>query len=301
MSGRIPPLLSIESPFPQASSTLRLMEAADSCQASIWDRIFAGTYDKPFIIDNGAWRFLHFDLDSVQSAMRLREPDKLALLYTRKMMAFLLFNSEPQRILLLGLGGGSLAKFCHRRLPAATITTVEVNPDVIALRGEFRVPADNDRFRVIHADAAAYLAQLQYHKDVILADACDNGGTASRLNALEFYRNAWRCLSERGVFVVNVCGETPNRETHLAKIRAVFGEGILSVQVRQHRNVIVLAFKRPRPKPDWERLASAACSLKRRFGLNFPRYVRRFEQDWKQRQWRHAFIGACVRKMNTLC
>src|SRR5687767_2543061 len=100
MSEPTPRLFSIESPFPEARSTLRLLEADDSCQASIWERIFNGTYDKPFIVDSGFWRFLHFDLDSVQSAMHLRNPYKLSLVYTRKMMAFLLFNSAPQRILL---------------------------------------------------------------------------------------------------------------------------------------------------------------------------------------------------------
>ena len=77
-----------------------------------------GPMTSPSSSTAGAWRFLHFGLDTVQSAMRLDDPDRLSLRYTRKMMAFLLFNRAPERILLLGLGGGSLAKFCYRRLPA---------------------------------------------------------------------------------------------------------------------------------------------------------------------------------------
>ena len=73
------------------------------------------------------------------------------------MMAFLLFNSEPSRILLLGLGGGSLAKFCHRRLPEAALTTMEVNSDVMALREEFKSLQDDDRFRVVHAEVPEYV------------------------------------------------------------------------------------------------------------------------------------------------
>src|SRR6266851_724789 len=89
-------------------SSLRLLESPDSCRQSLWDRVFDGSYARPFIVDTPLHRFLHFDLECVQSAMHLGDPDKLTLAYTRKMMAFLLFNRNPNRILLLGLGGGSL-------------------------------------------------------------------------------------------------------------------------------------------------------------------------------------------------
>ncbi len=289
MSEPTPRLLSIDSPFPSEPGTLRFLEAPDICQESLWERLYAGSYDKPFIIDSGAWRFLHFDFYGVQSAMHRENPDRLCLAYTRKMMAFLLFNSAPQRILLLGLGGGSLAKFCHRRLPAAAVTTVEVNPDVIALRGEFRIPVDDDRFRVIRADAASYLAQLEQQKDVILADACDHAGIAQQLNGLEFYRNAWRCLSPQGVFVANLCGDANTRTAHLAKIRSAFADAIVTLRTRDHGNVIVFAFKNPRAEPGWERLEGAAVNLKRRFGLDFPRYLRRIALDWQQHRWRPVF------------
>src|SRR5882757_4409269 len=193
----MPQLLAMDSPFPEQQHTLRLLEPPDSCQISLWERLFARTYSKPFIIDSGLQRRLQFDLFTVQSAMHREHPDRVILAYTRKMMAFLLFNRTPARILLLGLGGGSLAKFCYRRLPYTSITTVEVNRDVIALREEFRIPRDDDRFRVICADAADYMAQLGLSQDVILADACDPEGIAPKLNAIEFYQDAHRCLAPR--------------------------------------------------------------------------------------------------------
>src|SRR3981081_4026594 len=101
----MPQLLLMESPFPEQHSMLRLLEPPGSCRKSLWERLFDGTYDKPFVVDSGLRRFLHFDLDVVQSVMHLRHPDRLSLAYTRKMMAFLLFNRAPARILLLGLGG----------------------------------------------------------------------------------------------------------------------------------------------------------------------------------------------------
>jgi spermidine synthase len=278
-----PRLLHIESPFPEADSVLRLLEAPDICQQSLWERLFNGTYDRPFIVDSGFLRFLHFDLDAVQSVMHLEYPDKLCLAYTRKMMAFLLFNHAPERILMLGLGGGSLAKFCYRRLPCSTVTAVEVNPDVIALREEFHIPPDNDRFRVICADGAAYMARLGRSKDVILADACDRRGIAPELDAIAFYQDAHRCLSPGGVFVSNMCSNLNGWAAHIVKIRTVFGDEILTLQVKPDGNVIVFAFKECRPEIDWEYLEATAVDLKRRLGLDFPRYVRRIALDWKVR------------------
>jgi spermidine synthase len=254
---------------------LRLLEPPGSCRESLWERLFAGTYDKPFIVDQGLRRFLHFDLDAVQSAMHLEHPDRLSLAYTRKMMAFLLFNGSPARILLLGLGGGSLAKFCYRHLPRASITAVEVNSDVITLREAFRIPLDDERFRVIHANGADYVAHLRRSKDVILADACNRVGVAPELDAIEFYQDAYRCLSRGGVFVTNLCSDIDGCTAHLAKIRAVFGDELMTLRVRRYGNVVVFAFKEGRPQVDWEQMAVAAAGLKRKFGLDFPRYVRR--------------------------
>jgi spermidine synthase len=280
----------MESPFPEQHHTLHLLEPLDSCKKSLWERLFASTYTKPFIIDSGLQRRLQFDLYTVQSSMHREHPDRLSLAYTRKMMAFLLFNRAPAHILLLGLGGGSLAKFCYRHLPSAAVTAVEVNPEVIALREAFRIPADDERFRVICADGADYVARVGQSKDVILADACDREGIAPELNAIEFYQAAHRRLSGEGVFVANVCGDPNNAAAHLGKIRAVFGDEIMTLQVRPDGNVIVFAFKERRSEIDWEHLEATAVDLKRKLGLDFPRYIRRIELNWKLRRWQPVFV-----------
>ena len=277
------PLFAIESHFPQPDCVLRFLEPCGSCPNTLWEGLFDGSYDKPFILDVGKRRFLHFGLDGVQSAMHLEYPDRLSLAYTRMMMAFLLFNRSPERILLLGLGGGSLAKFCYRRLPSAAITAIEVNPHVIALREEFCIPKDDDRFRVVHADGLNYVSDTGYHKDVILADACDHAGIAPQLDALEFYQNAWRRLSDAGVFVLNLCGDRLSWLSHMTKLRCVFGDEFLTLPGRRDGNVIVFAFKQPTVEVHWEPAEGAARDLVARFGLDFPRYLQRITRDWKRR------------------
>lgn len=283
-------LLAMASPIPKTNDTLRLLEPPDSCQRTLQDRLFDGTYDKPFIVDSGVWRFLHFNFDSVQSAMYLGAPVWLSLAYTRKMMAFLLFNRLPERILLLGLGGGSLAKFCHRHLRSAALTAVEVNPNVIALREEFHIPPDDDRFRVICTDGAGYVARLKRSKDVILADACDGRGVAPELDAIEFYQDAYRGLRPGGIFVTNMCGDKSNCAAHITKIRNVFGDDVVMLQVPPDGNLIVFAFKDQHLNFDWDQLGTIAVDLKGSLCLDFPRYVRAMAIDWKLRKWQRVSV-----------
>ncbi len=74
------------------------------------------------------------------------------------MMAFLLFNDRPERVLMIGLGGGSLAKFIYHYLPRARTQVVEINPRVVAVaRQFFNVPPDDERFAVIVSDGAEYV------------------------------------------------------------------------------------------------------------------------------------------------
>src|ERR1700753_727501 len=155
------------SPPPLAAGRLRLLEPVGSSQAALLKQLIDGTYKRPFIECGGHLRYLRFHIDNVQSVMQIDDPYALCLAYTRKMMAFLLFNSQPRRILQLGLGGGSLAKFCYRYLPDASITVVEIDTDVLPLRDEFHVPADDFRFRVVQANGVEYVAEPGRRQDVI--------------------------------------------------------------------------------------------------------------------------------------
>src|SRR3954471_7487471 len=84
-----------------------------------------------YISEKFGVRTLHIGSDTVQSSMRIAQPIDLEVAYTRSMMAFLLFNPAPVSVLMVGLGGGSLAKFIYHRLPGTRIVAIEVNPRVV--------------------------------------------------------------------------------------------------------------------------------------------------------------------------
>ena len=271
-------MLDLASPPPLAPGRLRLLEPADSSQSKLLEQLIAGTYDKPFIEDCGPLRYLHFDLDNVQSVMRLDDPDALCLAYTRKMMAFLLFNSEPRHILQLGLGGGSLAKFCYRHLPGAAITVSEIDPNVLALREEFHVPLDDQRFRVVQGNGVEYIARRDSgREDVILVDACDRAGLSPTLATSDLYPNLRRRLSVNGVLVMNLCGDETDVEGHIARIRGVFGQRLITLPAKEDGNLIVLGFRKQPQQWDGAQLDVHARKLQERFGLAFPRYVRQMQ------------------------
>ena len=186
---------------------------------------------------------LRFDMATVQSAMRLEAPDALELEYTRVMMRCLLFNPVPQRMLMLGLGGGSLAKYCHHTLPQADITAVEINPHVIALRERFRVPADSARFRVVQADGVAYVqtAAPGVALDAILVDAFHFDGAPASINSRGFFSACRSLLSAQGVLVLNMESEPQLYHPVLENLSRAFDGAVWSVPCDASSNRIAFA------------------------------------------------------------
>ena len=115
---------------------------------------------EPLVYEDGDSVTMQFQIGEIQSEMLASDPDFLVLSYTRTMMAFMLFNREPERIAMIGLGGGSMPKWCYSQLPEADMTVIEINPKVIALRDQFYIPADDNRFRIICGDGADYVARI---------------------------------------------------------------------------------------------------------------------------------------------
>jgi spermidine synthase len=180
----------------------------------------------PLVRTRAGRRTLEFAPGDIQSEMLLSRPSALVLDYVRAMMGFALFVPRPRHIVMVGLGGGSLVKFCHRHYPAARITVIEIRADVIALREQFLVPPDDARLRVVHADAAAYLpllaASTAEQADVLLVDGFDAAGLPPALADDTFYRDCRRALRPGGVLVANVFTYDPRHDAVLKSLAARF-------------------------------------------------------------------------------
>jgi spermidine synthase len=277
-------MIDIANPFDCGHTLVRLLEPSDADRTALAARLRSGTYDKPFIAEDGVTRALHFCWTYTQSRMRIDEPVELQMFYTRAMMSFLLFHTHPRALLLLGLGGGSLAKYCHLHLPEARIVAVESNADVLALRDEFAVPRDDDRFRVVEGDAAAFVGASRDRYDVVLMDAFDRRGLAPGLGTREFYEALRAQLRPDGILVANVAGMPAERRAHVEGLKDVWGENMLVLSVEEDDNDVVFAFADPTFEPRWRWIQDQAEPLRRRYGIELPAFARQL----KRSRWQGA-------------
>jgi spermidine synthase len=199
----------------------------------------------PLVRTAGGRRTLEFAPGDIQSEMLLARPDALVLAYTRAMMCFALFVPRPRHILMVGLGGGSLLKFCHRHFPECRITVVELRADVIALRNAFLVPPDDARLRVIHADAVDYMraqaASGAHPFDVVLVDGFGADGLPAPLAGAAFYRDCCATLRDGGVLAANVFTYDPRYDAVLAALDTVFARRTCWFDKAAGNNRIVFA------------------------------------------------------------
>ena len=128
-------------------------------------------------------RELRFSNHIIQSALTLANPDHLVLRYPQHMMLALLLRPQPQRVLHLGLGAGSLPTFLHRSFPKLQQVVIELIPEVAeAAHLFFNLPQDS-RLEVRIADAYEAIPDLTEDFDLICLDTFNASGAPERMNS----------------------------------------------------------------------------------------------------------------------
>lgn len=210
-------------------------------------------------------RYLHFGTQWVQGAMRLAHPFRLELEYQQQMMASLIFAPRPERVLQLGLGAAALTKFCHRYLPESQIVAVDINPMVIqTARQWFTLPPDDERLRVVQADAGAYVQRAPASVDCLQVDLYDAQARGPVFDDAGFYKACRAALRKGGIAAFNLFGRslTPS----LLAIGSSFGSRWLRLPPTAAGNTVVLAFAGAPAQWQADVLVRRAKTLERRFG-----------------------------------
>lgn len=219
-------------------------------------------------------RSLHLGGSMIQSAMRIDAPNELELVYTQCMMGFLLFRTIPAHILMIGLGGGSLAKFVYHKMPQTKTTVIEINPQVISTAMQyFALPEQDERLEIVLADGTKYIADHPLSTDILMVDGFDDGCQIASLCSQEFYDHARQVLCKEGILVVNLLSRDKNLDTYIQRISDSFQGHIVAMLSDMRGNLIVFAFKNSPGRVAWKVLKARAKKLEEIYGLPFSEFV----------------------------
>lgn len=240
------------------------------------------------ISEEAGVRYLHFGSDWIQGAMRIRKPNALELAYTREMMAGLLLRDGlvedagqwPKKVLIIGLGAASLAKFVHHHCPQARITVVEIAPSVVAAaRQFFKLPEEDARFSIHLGCGAQYVMEKDQTWDYILIDGYDRNARAGALDTLPFYLAVRSRLSANGLMAVNLFGRSRGYKASVERILAAFDDRVLAFPSCDSGNVVAFgAVGEPIERP-MDELRKRARLLKAATGLDLGPTITRLEQS----------------------
>lgn len=193
----------------------------------------------PFVSESGGRLSLHFDGSDIQSLMDVGDPHRLLLDYTQTIMEFLKYCPTPDDIGMIGLGGGSLVKYCRAHLPQARMTVAEISAEIIGFRKHFLIPDDDEHLRIFCEDGADFVRRHRQAFDVLIVDGFDDAGQPPELCSQSFYDECRLALKPHGLLIVNICDS--GRSILVARLRKSFAGQVFVIDGQDNRNTVAFA------------------------------------------------------------
>lgn len=203
--------------------------------------------------------------DYTESVANLADPDDLPVRYTQMMTVAVLYPPAPKRMLMIGLGGGSVSSYLGRHMPETSIDTIEIDPGVITAAKKYFGVKETPRVRYLEGDGRVFLNRNKEPYDLILVDAFHGGYVPFHLLTKEFYALLKQRLAPGGAAVFNVHDGTKLYSSTMLTLRAVFPSVHLYPSGQGELVTVVTA----EPAPDETTLTSRATALQDKFGFRF--------------------------------
>ena len=147
--------------------------------------------------------------------------------------------ARRRRILVLGLGGGSVARLARALAPRATIVGVEIDPEVVTLARRW-FDLDALGVEVVVEDARSFLARERRRFDAVLEDVFVGRGRAVHKPTWmteEGLPRAAECVATGGVLASNTLDETAGVA---AVLRGRF-PGLVEIGIADYDNRVLAA------------------------------------------------------------
>jgi spermidine synthase len=231
-------------------------------------------------------RFTITDLNGQnQSCFFNKDHDKLVFPYAKMVLSSLMVQDNPGRILIIGLGGGTLVHTYSTLFPQADITIAEIDQAVVDVAKEFFDYQESPLIRSETVDARVFIKRqgLRGEKyDLVILDAFNGEYIPEHLMTAEFLEEVKKLLPENGMVVANTFSTSRLYSAESNTYRQVFGE-IFNVRQADTGNRIIIASMQP--LPDRATLDARAPALQERVArfdmqmMDFPAILDK-DADW---------------------
>ena len=223
--------------------------------------------------------------DRNQTCMDLQDPKRLVFPYVRMSFGGLLLNPNPARVLVIGLGGGTIPIALAELFPAAMIDVVEIDEAVVRVARQYFNFAESAHLKVKVSDARVFIkrALLQDRTyDLIILDAFTGDYIPEHLMTQEFLQESRDLLSEAGVLVANTFSTSVLYDHESETYQSVFGD-YLNFKLPISGNRVIIAGRQGLPS-DFviKNQASRLVESLRPYGIDprtYPANMSR-EKDW---------------------
>jgi spermidine synthase len=193
--------------------------------------------------DEQGIRTLLFGNEGVrQSVVKVGDPDHLELPYAKTMVAGLALCSEPRRVLVVGLGGGTIPSFLHKHYPQTQIDAVDIDPVVVEVARQFFGFAEDAQLKAYVQDGRQFIEERPNTYDIIFLDAFGSESIPFHLATREFLEAVRRSITAQGVVLADIWGPglNPLYDSMVRTYQEVFDE-VYILDVRGAGNKILIA------------------------------------------------------------
>lgn len=258
-------------------SVMFVLEACSSARNRVVVEEESDGYEVFVVEDPNGIRRLRFARDGIdQSAVVLGDPAQLIFAYTKGLVSALALRPEAKRILIIGLGGGTMPMFIRAHLPESQIDVVEIDAVVAKVARQSLGFREDEALHVHIADGAEFIAQSEGQVwDLIMLDAYGADFIPPHLVTRGFYEMVRQRLAPDGVVAANLWSEyaSPLYPSILRTLEAVF-EDVQVVAPERSESRIALAFRQAQGLTT-PQFVGLARDLRRQWSLRFdlPRMV----------------------------
>jgi len=233
-------------------------------------------YHRIFVYRRGSVVTLRFGRSNrmlVESRVDLADLRRHMLEYTTLTFAGLFYKPDPERMLMLGLGGGVIPREMRRCFPELEIDVAEIDPEIPAIAQRFFAFREDEKLKV-HVDDGRMFVKKQLRRepvpryDYVVLDAFSGDYIPFHLMTKEFLEQVKGVLADDGVVVANVFYSNRLFDAELRTFIKVFGRCQVYFGVRS-TNAILVALGPSAPTLTREQARERAAQLRRKHDLAF--------------------------------